>query len=81
MEDGGCVNSLADDGVLGHDGHVSASKDVTAAGGGDEDVAAVGDVLHGGDLVAGHGGLEGVDGVDLGDDDASTVRGERLGTL
>lgn len=60
---------------------MGASENVTAAGGGNEDVAAVGDLLHGGDLVTGHGGLEGVDGVDLGHDNAGTVRGKRLGTL
>ena len=38
-------------------------------------------VLHGGDFVSGHGGLEGVDGVDLSDEDSSAVRGERLGAL
>lgn len=49
-----------------------ASENVTAASGGDEDLANLGSLLHGGDLEAGHGSLEGVDGVNLGDEDAST---------
>ncbi|KAH6604358.1 hypothetical protein Trco_007804 [Trichoderma cornu-damae] len=49
--------------------NVKVANNVTATGGGDEDLANGGGLLHGGDLVAGHGSLEGVDGVDLGDDD------------
>lgn len=73
------VSDVADDGVLLHDGEVLAGDDVTVSGGGDEDVGLGGSLLHGGDLVAGHGGLEGVDGVNLGDDDARSVRAEGLG--
>jgi hypothetical protein len=74
------VTDVADDGVVGHSLEVHASEDVTAAGGGDEDLALGGSLLHGGDLEAGDGGLESVDGVDLGDNDASTHAVESLGT-
>ena len=71
------VANVADDGVVGHSLEVLANKDVTAASGGDEDLADGGSLLHGGDLVAGHGSLEGVDGIDLSDDDAGTHVTER----
>ena len=74
------VTDVADNGVLGHLLEVPADEDVTAAGGGDEDLALGGSLVHGGDLVAGDGGLEGVDGVDLGDDDAGTHAAESIGT-
>jgi hypothetical protein len=74
-------DSLADDGVLGHGGEVLATDDITAAGGGDEDVTLGSGLLHSGDLETGHRGLEGVDGVDLGDNNAGAVRTERLGAL
>lgn len=61
------VTDVADDGILGHDVEVLANEDVTAAGGGDEDLTLGSSLLHGGDLVARDGGLEGVDGVNLGD--------------
>jgi hypothetical protein len=74
------VTDVADNGVVGHSLEVHASEDVTAAGGGDEDLALGSGLLHGGDLVAGDGGLESVDGVDLGDDDTGTHAVEGLGT-
>jgi len=51
---------------------VLGGENVSATGGGDEDLTDGGGLLHGGDLETSHGGLEGVDGVDLGDDDTST---------
>ena len=74
-------HALADDRVLGHDLEVLADDDVAVAGRGDEDVGARRGLLHRRDLVAGHGSLESIDGVDLGDDDTSTVGAEGLGTL
>ena len=56
-----------------------AGQNVTATGGGNEDLTLRSSVLHGGDLVALDGGLEGVDGVDLGDEDASTHATEGVG--
>lgn len=76
----GC-DSLADDGILGHDLEVLATDDVAAAGGGNEDVSLGSGLLHGDDLETGHGSLEGVDGVDLGDNDTRSVGAERLGAL
>ena len=73
-------NLLGDDGVLGHGLEVGASDDVSAASGGDKDVTTGSGLLHGGNLVTGHSGLEGVDRVDLGNDDSGTVRSEGLGT-
>ena len=66
------VTDVADDGFVFHLHEVLTADDAFAAGGGDEDVATLHDVLHGGDLEAFHGSLQGVNGVDLGDDDAST---------
>lgn len=74
------VTDVADDGVLGHLLEVAADEDVTAAGGGDEDLALGGGLVHGGDLVAGDGGLESVDGVDLSDDNAGSHAAESIGT-
>lgn len=54
------------------------SDDISASGGGDDNVHLGRNVLHGGDLVTGHGGLEGVDGVDLSDNDSGTVSSESL---
>ena len=73
------VTNVADDGVLAHGLEVGTDEDVTAAGGGDEDLALGGGVVHGDDLEAGHGGLEGVDGVDLGDENAGTHGVEGVG--
>jgi hypothetical protein len=73
------VTNVADNGVLGHGLEVLANEDVTAAGGGDEDLTDGSGLLHGGDLVAGDGGLEGVDGIDLGDENAGTHGVEGLG--
>jgi hypothetical protein len=75
------ADSLGHNGVLGHGLKVLGGDDVPVTGGGDEDVRAGGGLLHRGDLVTGHGGLEGVDGVDLGHEDTGTVRAERLGAL
>ena len=66
------VTNVADNGVVGHGLEVDTSQDVTASSGGDEDLTNGGSLLHGGDLVTGHGSLEGVDGVNLSDDDAGT---------
>lgn len=67
-----CGQLTANNGVVGHGLEVSTSQNVTATSGSDEDLADRGSLLHGGDLVAGHGSLESVDGVDLGNDDTGT---------
>lgn len=73
------VTNVADDGIVGHGLEVLADENVTAAGSGDEDLTKRSSLLHGGDLVTGHGSLEGVDGIDLSDDDAGTHAGEGHG--
>ena len=66
------MKRTADDGVVAHGLEVTANQDVTAASGGDEDLTLGSGLIHGGDLVALDGSLEGVDGVNLGDQDAGT---------
>jgi hypothetical protein len=73
------VTNVADNGVLGHGLEVLASENVTASGGGDKDLTNGSGLLHGGNLVAGNGSLEGVDGIDLGDENAGTHGVESLG--
>jgi hypothetical protein len=75
------ANLLGDNSILLHDLEVLADNDVSVTGGGNEDVGSGSSILHGGDLVTGHGSLEGVDGIDFGNDDSGTVRSEGLGTL
>ena len=75
------VANVADNGILGHDLKVLACDDVAVTSGGDEDVGPGSSILHGGDLVASHGSLEGVDGVDLGDENAGTIGAEGLSAL
>ncbi|MNU91621.1 hypothetical protein D3C71_815160 [compost metagenome] len=73
------VADVADDGLVLHGGHVLVADHVAVAGGGHEDVGLVGGVLHGHDLVAFHGGLQGVDRVDFGDPHLRRQRAQRLG--
>ena len=62
------VADVADDGIVLHLPHVVDHDDVLVAGRGDEDVSLAEHVLKGlhGDAL--HQGLQGADGVDLGDD-------------
>lgn len=69
----------ANDSVVLHDLEVLGNEDVTATSGGDEDLTKRSSLLHGGDLEAGDGSLKSVDGVDLGDNDASTHAVQSLG--
>jgi len=73
------VTDVADNGVVLHDFEVSWGHDAGAAGGGDEDHGSRGGGVHGGNFVAFHGGLEGVDRVNLGDDDTGAEGTEGLG--
>lgn len=66
------VTNVADNGIVGHGLEVLANKDVTAAGGGDKDLSLGNSLLHGGDLETRDSSLEGVDGVNLSDDDTGT---------
>ena len=72
------VADVADDGLVLHLPHVLQRDDVAVAGAGDVDIAAAQGVLDGGDLEAFHGGLQGVDGVDLGDHDARAHAAQRM---
>lgn len=49
------------------------SDDITVAGSGDEDVGSGGSILHSGHLIAGHSGLKSVNGIDLRDENTSTI--------
>ena len=64
---------VANDSVLGHNLEVSRGNDVPVAGGGDKDIGARGSLFHRGHFKASHCGLEGVDGIDFGDDDPGTI--------
>lgn len=70
----------ADNGVVAHGLEVTANKDVTATSGGDEDLTDRGSGLHSVNLVTLDSSLEGVDGVDLSDNDTGTHGVESLGT-
>ena len=72
---------LGNNGILLHDLEVLRGDDITVASGGDEDVSTRGSIFHSGDFVAGHSGLEGVDGVNLCDKHSAAVRPEGLSTL
>src|SRR5699024_8266575 len=63
------VPGVGEEGVMLHDGEMFGGDDVLAAGDGDEDVAILGGLVHGHDLEAVHGGVQGLEGVHLGDDD------------
>jgi hypothetical protein len=67
------VDELGNNCILGHDREVLACDDIPVTGGGNEDVSTGGGILHGGDLVTGHSGLKGVDGIDLGDQNTSAI--------
>ncbi len=67
------VADVAHDGLIFHAFHVRESDDVDVAGGGDVDVGTTEGVFDGGDFETFHGGLESVDGVDFGDDDAGAL--------
>ena len=67
------VANVADDGILWHMRKVGTGDDIAIASGGDEDIRPRSSILHSGHLIAGHGGLEGVNRVNLGDKHASTI--------
>ena len=73
------VTDVADDGLILHGNHVLVTDDVLVAGGGHEDIGLVGSIFHGHYTIAFHGGLQGVDGVDLGHPDLGRQRAQRLG--
>ena len=74
------VTDVADDGLMTHVLHVLNGDDVLVSGGSDKDIGAGKGVLEGVHLISSHSGLEGADGVDLGDDNTSTLSTKRLST-
>src|SRR5579875_3751323 len=73
------VADVADDGVVLHPGHVLGGDDVPVSGCRHEDVGGLDHVVEGEHLVALHGGLQGADRVDLGDDHPGALAAQRLG--
>lgn len=72
---------LGNNGVFGHHEEVLGGDNVAVTGGGDEKIGAGGSILHGRDLVSGHRSLEGVDGIDLSDQDTGTIGAQSLSAL
>src|SRR5690606_8265048 len=73
------VANVADDGHVLHVPDVVDGDDVLVAGGGDDNVGPRSGIIEGHHLEAVHGGLQGADRVDLGDQHAGAGTGERLG--
>lgn len=73
------MSDVADNGVIREKLKVLSGDDVLASGGGDDDVGLWSSLLEGGHLVSLHSGLESVDWVDLGNDDARSESLERSG--
>src|SRR5208337_3071143 len=72
------VPDVADDGLVFHLRHVLERDDVAVAGRGDVDVRLTERVLDGLDFKTFHRGLQGVDGINLGDDDARAESAQRM---
>merc|ERR1719500_173683 len=66
------VTNVANNSVVLHLHGMFSSKDISTAGGGDEDVATVNAVLHCGHLISFHSSLQCVDWVNLGDDNPAS---------
>ena len=73
------VADVGDDGLVLHLRHMIQSDDIFISGGGHIDVGSAEGVFDGSDFKAFHGGLEGIDGVDFGDDYAGALASEGLG--
>ncbi len=73
------VTDVAQDRLVLHPRHVFGGDDALVARGGDDDIRLVDDVVEPGDLIALQQCLQCADRVDLRDDDARTLAGERLG--
>ena len=63
------MSNVADDGIFQHLLKMAALNDAGATRGGDEDASFLASLVHGGDLEAFHGGLQGVDGINFCDQD------------
>jgi len=73
------VADVRDNGLILHLCHMIQSDDIPVSGGGHVDVGPAESVFDGSDFKAFHGGLEGIDGVDFGDDYAGALASEGLG--
>merc|ERR1719187_1371050 len=73
------VADVANNGVVLHHHEMLAGQDVFASSGGDKDVTPLYAILHSGDLIALHGCLQSIDGVDLSDDHPATETPQGLG--
>ena len=69
---------VCDDRLIFHPLHVLERDHVDVAAGGDINVAAAQRLFDSGDFVTFHRGLQSVDGIDLGDDDARALAAQRL---
>ena len=72
------VADVTDDGLVLHFRHVLDGDDIHVARCCDVDIAAAQRLFDGGDFVTFHRGLESVDRIDLGDDDAGALAAEGL---
>jgi hypothetical protein len=66
------MSNVTNDSVILHGRKVFAGDDVATSGGGDKDVSLRGSFFHGEDFEAFETCLEGVDGIDFGDEDAGS---------
>jgi len=64
------VADVTNDGLILHGGKVVDGNNIHIAGGGDIDISPAKRILDGGYFKAFHGGLQCIDGIDLGDNDA-----------
>ena len=74
------VADVGDDRLIFHPLHVFERDDVDVAAGSDVDIAAPERVFDSRDFVAFHCGLQGVDGINFGNDDTRSLAAQRLRT-
>ena len=72
------VTDVANDGILEHVLEVTSLDDSRASGRRHEDASFLDGLIHGGHFESLHGSLEGVDGIDLGDENASAESPQRV---
>ena len=73
------VADVADDSLVRHLFHVLSADYPDIAGGGNEYIALRRSLVHGDNPVSFHGGLQGTDGINLGDPDRCSHTAQRLG--
>jgi hypothetical protein len=70
------VADITDDGLILHLAHVLGGDDILVSGGGDVDVGLVQGLFDPADGVSRHAGLQGTDGIDLGDEYPAFLSGQ-----